>query len=108
MRRRLAFVDGKAGPRTLALVAAYPVGPAEALHIAAILAGMQAIPFLVAIASGSFVRAASFSLFGDSLVEGEGLIYAVVLLSLLAALPPAILWLRRRARRVTYETASLP
>jgi uncharacterized membrane protein YdjX (TVP38/TMEM64 family) len=96
MRRRLAFVEGNVSARTLAVVTAYPIGPAELIHVAAILAGMHALPYLVAIASGSLVRAASFSLFGDSLVEGRKALLAVAVLSLLAVLPPAVLWMRRR------------
>lgn len=99
MRRRLALVDGRLSARTLAVVTAYPIGPAELIHVAALLAGMHPLPYLTAIASGSLVRAASFSLFGDSLVEGGRALLAIAVLSLLALLPPAVLWARRRARR---------
>jgi uncharacterized membrane protein YdjX (TVP38/TMEM64 family) len=87
LRRRLAASDGPAGAGVLAVATAYPVGPGELLHTAAILAGMPVVPFLLAVAGGSLVRAGSFSLFGGALTEGHGLATAVAVLSAIAVLP---------------------
>jgi uncharacterized membrane protein YdjX (TVP38/TMEM64 family) len=96
VRDKLALLDGKVGAGTLGMVTAYPVGPAEALHIAAILAGMGALPFVLSVSAGSLVRAGSLSLFGEALVAGRGLVLAVAVLSAAALVPAAVLWRVRR------------
>ena len=103
-RRRLATLNRGAGPGILVLATAYPVGPAEILHVAAILAGMAMAPFLTTIGIGSLIRAGSFSLFGDALIEGEGLAWAagaLVALSIAPLLVPAWrAWLVAQLRNV--------
>lgn len=88
-RERLARFNHPTSAGALALATAYPVGPAEILHIAAILAGIGAFPFFLSVGTGALVRASSFSLFGDSLVHGRGLLVAVITISALAVLPLA-------------------
>jgi uncharacterized membrane protein YdjX (TVP38/TMEM64 family) len=99
MRARLTVVDGRASAGVVGLATAYPIGPAEALHIAVILAGMNALPFFAAVAIGALVRAGSFSLVGDALVEDRGLLWAAVVLAALAAAPLALPEVRRRLFR---------
>jgi uncharacterized membrane protein YdjX (TVP38/TMEM64 family) len=96
LRRRLALVDRRSGAAALGVVTAFPVGPAETLHIGAVLAGMQAVPFFLAVIGGSLVRAGSLSVFGDSLAEGDRLTLAIAVVTLTAATAAGVLWLRRR------------
>ena len=104
-RERIAALDGRTGVGTLALVTAYPIGPAEMLHIAAILAGMGAVPFVAAVLAGSFVRAGSFSLFGEAIAAGRGLVLAAVVLTLAAVLPLAVPGLRQRLLAAQFSGA---
>jgi uncharacterized membrane protein YdjX (TVP38/TMEM64 family) len=98
LRQRLAVADARSSVGMLAVATAYPVGPAEMLHTAAILAGMRVVPFLLAVAGGSLVRAASFSLFGEALADGQGMIAAVAVLSAVAILPLFAPGVRRALR----------
>ncbi len=69
-----------------------------------LLAGMAMAPFLTTIGIGSLIRAGSFSLFGDALIEGEGLAWAagaLVALSIAPLLVPAWrAWLVAQLRNV--------
>ncbi len=105
-RVRLAAINDRGGAGVLGLATAYPIGPAELLHVAAILSGMRAAPFFVAIAIGALVRAASLSFFGDAMAEGEGLVLAGVMLGAAAALPLLVPRFRRMLRG-TSETVKL-
>ncbi len=91
LRRRTGdvaeYANRPLGPRTLAVVTAYPIGPAEVLHIAAIVAGMNAASLLGAVFAGSLVRAAGLSLFGDALVEGRGYVAAIIVLTVALVAP---------------------
>lgn len=98
LQRHLQAGDRPAGAGVLALATAYPIGPAEMLHTAAILAGMQVIPFLLAVAAGSLVRAGSFSLFGEALADGAGLAVAIGVLTAVAVLPLFVPSVRRALR----------
>jgi uncharacterized membrane protein YdjX (TVP38/TMEM64 family) len=98
LRARLAVTDARSSVGLLTVVTAYPVGPGELLHTAAILAGMGVVPFLLAVACGSLVRAASFSLFGEALADGQGLFAAVAVLSAIAILPLFLPGVRRALR----------
>jgi hypothetical protein len=68
------------------------------LHMAAILGGMPFLPLFAAIAAGSLVRAGSFSLFGDAIVEGRSLVIAIIAMSILALVPLAFPRFRRALR----------
>lgn len=103
LQRRLAMSDRPAGAGVLAIATAYPIGPAELLHTVAILAGIQIVPFLLAVACGSLVRAGSFSLFGEALADGRGMVTAVVVLSAIAVLPLFAPSVRRALRGAPVE-----
>lgn len=87
VRARMSAIDGRMGANMLAAATAYPIGPNELIHIAAILSGMSLLPFLLAVGAGSLVRAGSFSLFGNALVEGQGLVVAIVVITAIAVAP---------------------
>jgi uncharacterized membrane protein YdjX (TVP38/TMEM64 family) len=87
VRQRLAMADSGVGVGVIAVATSYPVGPAGLLHIAAILSGMSVLPFALAVGAGSLVRAGTFSLFGDALVEGEGLLTATAVLAAVMGIP---------------------
>jgi uncharacterized membrane protein YdjX (TVP38/TMEM64 family) len=100
-RARLAAVDTPRSARLLAVVTAYPVNPAELIHVAAILSGMSLLPFLASIGAGSLVRAGSLSFFGDSIVDGSGLALATLTVLFAAVLPLAVpRWRRTLLPRV--------
>lgn len=98
MKSRLPLLRRRGSAGLLALATAYPIGPAEMLHMAAILGGMPFLPLFAAIATGSLVRAGSFSLFGDAIVEGRSLVIAIIAMSILALVPLAFPRFRRALR----------
>lgn len=83
------------GAGTLALVAAYPVGPLTPVQLAAALAGMPFLVYLASVASGSLLRAGLFAWFGNALLEGEGVLLVGALLAGVVLAP----LLHPRARR---------
>jgi uncharacterized membrane protein YdjX (TVP38/TMEM64 family) len=83
------------GAGTLALVAAYPVGPLTPVQLAAALAGMPFAVYLLAVTAGSTLRAGLFAWFGSALLEGEGILLAGALLAAVVVVP----MLHPRARR---------
>jgi uncharacterized membrane protein YdjX (TVP38/TMEM64 family) len=94
-RGRLKLMQSRGSAGIIALATAYPIGPADFLQIAAILAGMRATPFFVAVAVGALARAASLSFFGESLAEGRELLLATGILLVLSTLPLLVPRLRR-------------
>lgn len=83
------------GAGTLALVAAYPVGPLTPVQLAAALAGMPFLVYLASVTVGSTLRAGLFAWFGSALLEGEGVLVAGALLGGVLLVP----LLHPRARR---------
>lgn len=83
------------GAGTLALVAAYPVGPLTPVQLAAALAGMPFFVYAGSVVAGSLLRAGLFAWFGSALLEGEGVLLAGALLTAVLFLP----LLHPRARR---------
>lgn len=92
---RLRAVDSSTSAATLALITAYPVGPAEIFHIAAIVAGMNILLFISSIGLGALVRASAFSVFGDAIAQGRNLGVSVVVLTLALLAPLTIPAVRR-------------
>jgi uncharacterized membrane protein YdjX (TVP38/TMEM64 family) len=84
------------GAATLAVVSAYPVGPQTPVQLAAALAGMTLLTFLVSVGAGALLRAGLFSWFGSTLLEGERVLLAAGLIAIVVALP----FLHPRSRRV--------
>lgn len=87
-----------AGPALIALATAHPLGPMGPVHWAAGLTTIPPIAFVLALLFGGPLRAAVFSIFGSSLVEGASLMFYVVLGAVLAVvlLPLAHPSVRRR------------
>jgi uncharacterized membrane protein YdjX (TVP38/TMEM64 family) len=83
------------GAATLAVVSAYPVGPQTPVQLAAALAGMGLVTFLLSVGGGAMLRAGLFSWFGSALLEGERVLLAAGLLGAVVALP----FLHPRSRR---------
>lgn len=98
LRARLPILQRRGSAGLLALATAYPIGPAEMLHMTAILGGMPAVPMFAAIGGGSLVRAGSFSLFGDAIADGQNLAIALVAMTVLALAPLAVPRFRRVLR----------
>ena len=90
------------GAGTLALVAAYPVGPLTPVQLAAALAGMPFVVYLASVTAGSTLRAGLFAWFGSALLEGEGVLVAGALLGGVLLVP----LLHPRARRFVLSSFS--
>jgi uncharacterized membrane protein YdjX (TVP38/TMEM64 family) len=90
------------GAGTLALVAAYPVGPLTPVQLAAALAGMPFVVYLASVTAGSTLRAGLFAWFGSALLEGEGVLVAGALLGGVLLVP----LLHPRARRFVLASFS--
>jgi len=94
-----------AGPALVALVTAHPLGPMGPTHWAAGLTSIPPAAFVLALLFGGPLRAAAFSLFGSSLVEGgsiEFYVFSAVLLG--AVLLP---FAHPSVRRYFFTTAAI-
>lgn len=95
----LEIARSRFGAVAIAVISAYPFGPITVAHLGAAVAGMGFATFLVAVALGSFVRAATFSLFGAALIESEQLSWALAALAAALFVPLLIPrsrdWLRQ-------------
>jgi uncharacterized membrane protein YdjX (TVP38/TMEM64 family) len=91
----LELARSRAGAAAVTVISGYPFGPITIAHLGAAIAGMSFFTFLVAVATGSLVRSATFSLFGASLVESDRLVWA--LSAMTAALLIPLLFPRSRA-----------
>lgn len=98
----------RAGVGWLALCSGYPVGPSVWAQAGAAASGMSILPFLFAVGAGSVVRAASFSYFGSTLVEGQGRLVAGLLFAALLALPLLHPQTRRALRSVRTRGSTPP
>jgi uncharacterized membrane protein YdjX (TVP38/TMEM64 family) len=94
-RERLERLQSRGSAGIVGLATAYPVGPADFLQIAAIVAGMRAAPFFIAVGLGALARAASLSFFGEALAGGRELILAGAILLAAVTLPLLVPRLRR-------------
>jgi uncharacterized membrane protein YdjX (TVP38/TMEM64 family) len=86
-RGLLEIAAGKMGALALAVVSGYPAGPITFVQFGASIAGMGFFTYLVAVGSGSVVRAVTFSLFGASLVESDQLGWALAAIVCVVAIP---------------------
>jgi uncharacterized membrane protein YdjX (TVP38/TMEM64 family) len=84
------------GAGALVIASGYPVGPISAFQIGAALTGMTFFTFVVAVAIGSTIRAATYSYLGSTLFDGYRLLYGAAALLVVAAIP--LLFPRPRAR----------
>lgn len=91
----LRIARSKAGGGAVVVISAYPFGPITIAQLGAAIAGMSLATFFVAVATGSLIRSATFSLFGASLVESDRLGWAS--LAMAAALIVPLLVPRSRA-----------
>ncbi len=102
-RERLALADSSLGVGVVALATAYPISPITAIQLGAILAGIHLLPYGAAVFAGALVRAATYSLFGDALVGGEGLWVATGILAAVTGLPLLVprvrTWVLQQLRR---------
>ena len=71
----------------VAIASGYPLGPISAFQIGAALTGMSFLSFVVAVAIGSSVRAATYSYLGSTLFEGYQVIYGATAVFATAAIP---------------------
>lgn len=102
LHRVMDASSGRAGAAALFLGTAYPVGPITAFHAGAGLTAMSIPVFLGTLGVASLLRAALYSTFGSSLVEGgaRDLLLATAALAAVTLLPLAHprsrAWLRRQ------------
>ena len=89
----------------LFLGTAYPIGPIVWLCVGAALTGIALPSFVVTIFAGGFVRAATYSFFGSSLVDAEfsEMMLGAVLIGAVAMLPLLHPRLRAQVRRMLRE-----
>jgi uncharacterized membrane protein YdjX (TVP38/TMEM64 family) len=83
----LDIAQSKFGVGALVITSGYPVGPISAFQIGAALTGMSFLSFVVAVAVGSSVRAATYSYLGSTLFDGNRLIYGAAAVFAAAAIP---------------------
>ncbi len=95
----LEIARSRAGAGAVAVISAYPFGPITVTHLGAAIAGMSFVTFLVAVALGSIIRSATFSLFGASLVESDRLVWATLVMAgalfIPLLVPRSRAWLRQ-------------
>ncbi len=106
----LEIARSRAGAGAVAVISAYPFGPITVTHLGAAIAGMSFVTFLVAVALGSIVRSATFSLFGASLVESDRLVWATLAMAgalfIPLLVPRSRAWLRQSFRTPTDDGES--
>ncbi|HEB91659.1 MAG TPA: TVP38/TMEM64 family protein [Deltaproteobacteria bacterium] len=95
----LELARSPAGAGAVAIITGYPVGPIGITHFGAAIAGMGFMTFLLAVATGSIVRSATFSFFGASFATSDRLLQASLLMLGAIVIPLVIPrsreWLRR-------------
>ncbi len=96
----LKLVRSPAGAWGVAIGSAYPVVVGPTLQLAAALAAMPLLPFALAVVSGSLVRAGTYALFGNAIVEGRGLLIAALVLLAVCLLPLAFPATRAHLREI--------
>lgn len=79
----------RSGAAVLTVLSGYPIGPSVWAQAGAAVSGMALIPFALAVGLGSAVRAGTYSVFGNALMEGEGVWLGAALLAVAFALPLA-------------------
>jgi len=98
----LEIARSRAGAGAVAVISAYPFGPITVTHLGAAIAGMSFVTFLVAVALGSIIRSATFSLFGASFVESDRLVWATLAMAgalfIPLLVPRSRAWLRQSFR----------
>lgn len=82
LERRLERV----GPLLIGVSTAYPIGPLSPLHWAAGLSSLRFAPFLAVVIAAAPLRAFACSLFGATLLEGQGSRFWLVIVGSLVAL----------------------
>ena len=71
-------------------ICAYPIIPKHVFQFAAILSGMALPSYVLAVSTGSFVRASIFAVLGEALYSGSGLVSVTLLLLTLTVVPLCI------------------
>ncbi len=87
LQRLLDLARSPAGVGMLVVMSAYPIGPITFVQLAAAMAGMGIVTYLLAVASGSILRSATFSIFGASIAESDGLVLAALAMAFAFGLP---------------------
>lgn len=95
LQRFLDLARSPAGVGVLVFMSAYPIGPLTFVQIAAAAAGMGLVTYIISVAAGSVLRSATFSVFGASLAESDGVLWASIAIVCLVGLP--LLFPRSRA-----------
>jgi uncharacterized membrane protein YdjX (TVP38/TMEM64 family) len=93
----LDIVRSRGGAIAVVVITAYPFGPITAAHLGAAVAGMRFVTYLLAVATGSLVRSATFAFFGAAIVDSDQLgIASLVMLGALVIpllIPHSRAWL---------------
>lgn len=83
----LDFGRSRSGVAVLTVLSGYPIGPSVWAQGGAAVSGMALLPFVLSVGIGSAVRAGTYSVFGNALVEGKGVVLAVALIAAAFAVP---------------------
>lgn len=89
----------RSGTALLTVLSGYPIGPSVWAQAGAAVSGMALVPFALAVSFGSAVRAGTYSIFGNALMEGHGVWIGAALLGAAFTLP----LLHPRARALVRE-----
>lgn len=102
IKRALDQAGDRLGAVVVGLATGYPIGFITAYHAVAGITSMSAIMFAVAVTCGGMVRAATYTYFGNALIEGgmRAVLEATVVLTLLFTLPLLVPSVRRWVKRV--------
>lgn len=97
IKRILERAGDRIGAVIVGIATGYPIGFITAYHAVAGITSMPFVMFALAVAAGGLVRAATFTYFGDVLIEGGSgaIIQATVILTALFTLPLLIPSVRR-------------
>jgi len=83
----LDFGRSSSGAAVLTVLSGYPVGPSVWAQGAAAVSGMAFVPFVLAVGLGSGIRAGTYAVFGNALVEGDGVLLSGALVIAAFTLP---------------------
>lgn len=111
MRPIFELASTRIGALFLAVGTGYPFGPITMYHLIAGVTSMAFLAFLIAVATGSVIRSATFTFFGSRLLSGDlrGMLEATALIAVAVVLP--LLFSRSRGwllQALGREPAGLP
>jgi uncharacterized membrane protein YdjX (TVP38/TMEM64 family) len=83
----LEIARGRTGAMAVAVISGYPLGPLSAAHFSAAVAGMQFSIFFLAVVAGGAVRAVTYSFFGATLADSDGILWSSLVMGVVVVVP---------------------